>query len=95
VLKNGRISKEERINLEIISKIFNRLWCNSCIIVATHNEWELNSEGVLDEDIEKREIERWIGNDKEIKDFVEKIGGPCPNCRTPVTSVYSSLYFML
>lgn len=75
MLKYGRISKEERINLEIISKIFDRLWCNSCIIVATHNEWELNSEGVLDEDIEKREIEKWIGNDKEIKEFVEKIGG--------------------
>ena len=64
VLKYGRISKEERINLEIISKIFDRLWCNSCVIVATHYEWELNSEGVLDEDIEKREIEKWIGNDK-------------------------------
>jgi hypothetical protein len=75
VLKYGRISKEERINLEIISKIFDRLWCNSCVIVATHYEGELNSEVVLDEDIEKREIEKWIGNDKEIKDFVEKIGG--------------------
>jgi hypothetical protein len=58
VLKYGRISKEERINLEIISKIFDRLWCNSCIIVAAHNELELNSEGVLDEDIEKIEIEK-------------------------------------
>jgi hypothetical protein len=75
VLKYGRISKEERTNLEIISNIFDRNWCNSCIIVATHYEGELNGDGVLDQDIEKREIEKWIGNDKEIKDFVKKIGG--------------------
>ncbi len=36
VLRYGRLSKEERANLELISKIFDYKWASNCIVVATH-----------------------------------------------------------
>ena len=75
VLKYGRLSKEERTNLEIISQIFDESWSDNCVMVATHYEGKVNSHGEIDEEIQEREIEKWIGNDEEIKKFVEKIGG--------------------
>ena len=74
VLKFGRLSQEERTNLLLVSKTFAPNWCDSCIIVATHYEGEVNNQGILDEEIQKREIDKWIGQDKEIIDFVNKIG---------------------
>jgi hypothetical protein len=73
VLKYGRITREERANLEMISKIFDGRWAENCIIVATNYGGELNEDGELDEEMEQQKIKEWIGTDEEMQAFFQKI----------------------
>ena len=44
VLKYGRMSKEERLILDIIKEIFDDRWKTNCIVVATHYDGRVNED---------------------------------------------------
>ncbi|XP_065659137.1 uncharacterized protein LOC136083607 [Hydra vulgaris] len=57
VLKYGRINREERINLEIIKKLFDKSWINNCIVVATFYDGEVNSvTQIIDENAHQKAV---------------------------------------
>ena len=43
VLKYGRISREERTVLKMISEVFDKRWINNCIVIATHYDGDIDS----------------------------------------------------
>lgn len=68
VAKFGRFTKQEHCTLKIISQMFDSRWVNSCIMVLTHYDLDIGQES------EQREIDKWLGEDQVIKEFVSKIG---------------------
>ena len=69
VLRFGRMSKEERLNLQSLDNIFDKRWPNNCIVVATHYDEQ------MDEISQVKAKENWIGDDEDLKVFITKIGG--------------------
>ncbi|XP_012563599.1 uncharacterized protein LOC100213925 [Hydra vulgaris] len=76
VLKYGRITREERINLEIIEKLFDKSWINNCIVVATFFDGEVNSDTqMIDDDAQEKAIIGWTHDDVETSSLFNKVKG--------------------
>ncbi|XP_065659135.1 phosphatidylinositol 4-phosphate 5-kinase-like [Hydra vulgaris] len=76
VLRYGRITREERINLEIIKNLFDKNWINNCIVVATFFDGDVNSvTQVIDEDAQEKAILGWTHNDADTSALFNKIKG--------------------
>lgn len=65
VVKMGRLSKGDRLNLDIFNELFDRCWTKQSVLVITHYEGETDKEQQL------KELEMWCGNDKVIRRFVD------------------------
>ena len=68
VVKYGRLSREERANLETMKALFNESFAKHCVLVLTHYDRGLS------EHEKKQAINKWIGNDAQLKEFVSLIG---------------------
>lgn len=74
VMKFGRVTKEERLNMKLIRSIFNSNWKKRCIIVAT------DYKGDMEPEKQREQITKWLGDettgaDEEMTDFINAIGG--------------------
>lgn len=68
VVKYGRISREERANLETMRALFDESFAKHCVLVLTHYDRGLS------EHEKQQAINKWIGNDAQLKEFVSLIG---------------------
>lgn len=68
VVRFGRLSTEERFNLHAIEALFDKRWAHVSCLVATHYD------GDVGDAAEKREVDKWLGEDDEMKEFMTRIG---------------------
>lgn len=69
VLRYPRLSREERLNLELIAKLFQPHWADGCIVVGTHYD------GEMDENSLKSAINTWMGEEQTLREFFGKVKG--------------------
>ncbi len=68
VARYGRISSEDRANLQLLDTIFESSWVNSAALLLTHYD------GEFDDVSAKNAINKWCKGDDFVVEFLERIG---------------------